>query len=106
MIVKNITTLLSIALLLLFSCKTDSKKEIAKEKTTEAHAGFADNLVENKAETKSGKAPKGMVHIPGGIFTMGSQDPNASQTEGPAYSVQLSSFYIDATEVTNAQYEK
>lgn len=103
---KNIVSLVPIAFLLLFSCKTDSKKKSVSERSPEALAGFADTPTEKTSEKNSGNAPKGMVHIPGGIFTMGSQDPNAHQTEGPAYSVQLSSFYIDVTEVTNAEFEK
>lgn len=90
----------------LFSCKTDSKKKMPNEETTEAHTAFVEGSTEKDPLKTTGNAPKGMAHIPGGIFTMGSQDPNAHQSEGPAYSVQLSGFYIDVQEVTNAEFKK
>jgi formylglycine-generating enzyme len=43
-----------------------------------------------------------MVRIPGGSFTMGSDQ--GAEDERPAHRVTLSSFQIDATEVTNAQF--
>jgi len=49
----------------------------------------------------SGMAPPGMVYIPGGEFVMGS---DGFQNSSPAHVVELSPFFIDATEVTNAQY--
>jgi len=47
-----------------------------------------------------------MVYVPSGNFLMGSSsnDPNAQDDEKPQYSVYLDAFWIDATEVTNAQY--
>ena len=46
--------------------------------------------------------PAGMVSIPAGSFQMGRDD--ASDSEKPAHPVQVPSFFIDATEVTNEQY--
>ncbi|MBX3366910.1 MAG: formylglycine-generating enzyme family protein [Phycisphaeraceae bacterium] len=46
----------------------------------------------------------GMVWIPGGSFTMGSTDPLARPDEQPPHTVKLSGFWIDRTEVTNAQF--
>ncbi|WP_443939263.1 formylglycine-generating enzyme family protein [Pedobacter sp. MW01-1-1] len=49
-------------------------------------------------------APEGMVLIPGGTFTMGeSNDPNGANNIN-AYGVELDSFYMDQTEVTNKQF--
>jgi formylglycine-generating enzyme required for sulfatase activity len=48
----------------------------------------------------------GMVLIPGGTFDMGGDNDQASPDEYPKHSVQVSSFYIDITEVTNAQFKK
>jgi len=47
-----------------------------------------------------------MVWVPGGTFTMGSDDsdPWAHPSEFPAHEVILSGFWIDRTEVTNAAY--
>jgi formylglycine-generating enzyme len=48
----------------------------------------------------------GMVLIPGGIFEMGGDNNQADPDEYPKHKVQVSSFYMDITEVTNAQFKK
>ena len=50
--------------------------------------------------------PAGMVLIPGGDFTMGARDDDtlARDDERPAHRVRVQPFYMDATEVTNAQF--
>jgi formylglycine-generating enzyme required for sulfatase activity len=48
--------------------------------------------------------PPGMVWIPGGEFTMGSVDPLARPDESPRHRVRVDGFWMDATEVTNAQF--
>jgi TolB protein len=47
-----------------------------------------------------------MVYVPGGTFQMGSDagDTHANDDEFPKHSVTLDGFWIDRTEVTNAQY--
>jgi sulfatase modifying factor 1 len=49
-------------------------------------------------------APAGMVWIPGGEFTMGSDATEANPQERPAHRVRVSGFWMDATDVTNAQF--
>jgi sulfatase modifying factor 1 len=49
---------------------------------------------------------QGMVLIPGGSFVMGSSDPEGRPDEYPRHPVQVKSFYMDATEVTNAQFSQ
>ncbi len=51
-------------------------------------------------------APDGMVLIPAGEFTMGSTDPDARRDEQPLHRVRVDAFYMDTTEVTNAQFRK
>ncbi len=48
--------------------------------------------------------PPNMVWIPPGEFTMGTDDPTVWPAERPAHRVALSGFWMDATEVTNAQF--
>ena len=49
--------------------------------------------------------PPGMVWIPGGTFTMGtSTDPQRRDEESPAHPVKVDGFWMDITEVTNAQF--
>ncbi len=50
------------------------------------------------------KPPMGMVWIPAGEFLMGSTDPLARPDEAPVHRVHLDAFWIDVTEVTNAQF--
>ncbi len=51
-------------------------------------------------------APSGMKSLPGGVFMMGSDDREAWPAERPAHLVKLDPFWIDETEVTNAQFPR
>ncbi len=46
----------------------------------------------------------GMVWVPGGEFTMGTDAEAGWPDEKPAHRVRVNPFWIDATEVTNAQF--
>ncbi|MFA0964390.1 formylglycine-generating enzyme family protein [Roseivirga sp. BDSF3-8] len=50
------------------------------------------------------KVPEGMVAIPAGSFTMGGRSEDAYQDEFPRHQVEVSAFYMDATEVTNREF--
>lgn len=52
----------------------------------------------------AGPAPPGMAWVPGGEFTMGSDDPEAAPAEHPAHRARVAGFWMDVTEVTNAQF--
>lgn len=82
-------------------------------------AGLASYLISRRASQPPSKpevatvdkpdpatAPSGMLWIPGGEFIMGSDDPLAHEDEGPRHKVRLSGFWMDQTEVTNAQFAK
>ena len=58
------------------------------------------------AQPLSAAPPEGMVLVPAGAFTMGTDDPQAPPDQRPARKVHLKSFYIDKHEVTNAQFEE
>ena len=49
-------------------------------------------------------APPGMVLVGGGTFSMGAAGSHALPREFPVHPVQVHSFYLDTTEVTNAQF--
>ncbi len=51
-------------------------------------------------------SPDGMVWIAGGEFSMGSDDPLARNDEQPVHRVRVDGFWMDQTEVTNAQFAK
>lgn len=61
-----------------------------------------------------GPAPAGMVWIPGGEFSMGSKDPRGDVCGGnepmddarPVHRVQLDGYWMDRTEVTNAEFAR
>lgn len=50
--------------------------------------------------------PPGMVWIPGGEFTMGTDADLGWADEKPAHRVAVDGFYMDETEVTNAQFRE
>ena len=53
----------------------------------------------------AGTAPPGMTWIPGGEFTMGSNHPMAADAR-PLHRVRVRGFWMDTTEVTNAQFAR
>ncbi len=69
--------------------------------------------VENKTPAP-GTAPAGMVWIPGGEFSMGSKDPRTDVCGGteamddarPVHRVYVDGFWMDRTEVTNAEFAR
>ncbi len=50
-------------------------------------------------------APDGMVWVPGGVFFMGNSAPEFADAR-PIHKVAIDGFWIDKTEVTNAQFEE
>ena len=75
----------------LFSCHNGKKIEIK-----EAGLGFL---------KESSEADNKMVWVPGGKFTMGSNDPHAADAQ-PLHEVEVGGFWMDEHEVTNAQFQK
>uniref|UniRef100_A0A7N4P9S3 Sulfatase modifying factor 1 n=1 Tax=Sarcophilus harrisii TaxID=9305 RepID=A0A7N4P9S3_SARHA len=72
-----------------------------------AHRYSRDANVAERASSERPVLPLQMAHIPAGIFTMGTNDPQIKQDgEGPARRVQINSFYMDLYEVSNAEFEK
>src|SRR5262249_41854055 len=57
------------------------------------------------AETPSGSTPAGMVWIPGGEFSMGSDEPTFSDAR-PWHRVYVDGLWMDTTEVTNEQFDR
>src|SRR4051794_9839772 len=48
--------------------------------------------------------PDGMVWVPGGEFTMGTNSDLSWPDEKPPHRVRVGGFWMDATDVTNAQF--
>src|SRR5262245_48909643 len=51
-------------------------------------------------------SPPGMVWIPGGEFTMGTDSDLGWADEKPAHRVRVHGFWMDETDVTNAQFRQ
>ncbi|HKF41897.1 MAG TPA: formylglycine-generating enzyme family protein [Thermoanaerobaculia bacterium] len=79
---------------------------------TATPSGFGPTVV--NAKPASSPAPPGMVWIPGGEFSMGANDPPDSDEVGmkatedarPIHRVYVDGFFMDRTDVTNAQFAK
>jgi len=64
----------------------------------------AGSAVDAGAEAATVEGDPEMLPVPGGTFTMGSDDPRADADERPAHAVTLPAFLLDRTETTNAAY--
>jgi len=110
-----------------------SVKSFAKGKTDSSQPGSSENTVSSETTTSKtttfaflptienktlplDPAPKGMVWIPGGEFSMGSEIPSegvctmatmiAVEDAKPIHRVYVDGFWIDKTVVTNEEFEK
>lgn len=81
-----------VLLVVLASCNNEKKTD----------NGMTAVPVESKS---AGDKKDGMVWVPGGEFTMGTDDPESYVYERPAHRVRVDGFWMDATEVTNAQFK-
>lgn len=61
-------------------------------------------LPSEAAENRS--QPEGMTWIPGGEFSMGTNDTQAYEYERPAHRVRVDGFWMDITEVTNEEFRE
>jgi len=97
-----------------FIPKEKNEKIAAKDCAETPHAtgeSVFKPTIENKSKP-SGKVPKGMVWIPGGEFSMGSnvEDESLCSIKGvtkdaaPIHRVYVDGYYMDQTEVTNEQF--
>ncbi|TMM56778.1 formylglycine-generating enzyme family protein [Maribacter algarum] len=97
---------------ILIQCKEDKKANI-KTATSDEKEVVADSNVEKTLDILVEKPeavsiPEGMVWIPGGTLMQGAviQDEMAMGHEKPAHKVAVDGFFMDITEVTNAQFKK
>jgi formylglycine-generating enzyme required for sulfatase activity len=82
--------------------KAGKNKPITQNSTREAPS---DIMVEKPSNIET---PEGMVWIPGGTFMQGAIDSDqmAMNLEKPAHEVAIDGFFMDKTEVTNAEFKK
>jgi formylglycine-generating enzyme required for sulfatase activity len=93
------------------SCN-DRKSNAAQTEKDSAHScmnvpnRFGTYADSNTVQFSGDTSVAGMAFIPGGMFDMGGDNEQASADEFPKHKVQVSPFYVDLTEVTNAQFKK
>lgn len=68
--------------------------------------GYAQCCCSNLPNRFAASAPQGMVRIPGGEFTMGSDNADSKKDEKPVHRVKVDPFWMDATPVTNRQFKE
>jgi formylglycine-generating enzyme required for sulfatase activity len=68
-------------------------------------AGITDSVASANVQVDT-IAHDGMVWIPGGTYMMGAQDQDGREDEYPQHQVKVSGFWMDVTEVTNAQFKR
>jgi formylglycine-generating enzyme required for sulfatase activity len=93
------------------SVRTQVQPVAAETANVYVSTGGFQPSVENHGNAP-GASPKGMVWIPGGEFSMGANDPPYMDDVGmkatfdarPIHRVYVDGFYMDKTDVTNAQF--
>lgn len=85
------------------ACQKDTVKTCCTTKIPSRYG----NKIKPKPTAKSVlKNHEGMAWIPAGTFSMGGDNDQARQDEFPKHAVKLNGFFMDVTEVTNAQFAK
>lgn len=64
------------------------------------------DLKQSSGSNNDIKSNEGMMWVPGGEFMMGTNDAEAYDPEKPGHPVKVNGFWMDATEVTNADFQK
>ncbi|MEO6813548.1 MAG: formylglycine-generating enzyme family protein [Ginsengibacter sp.] len=67
---------------------------------------FSNHLTDSSITNNGDTSVAGMSYIKGGTFMMGGDNNQASADEYPKHEVQVDGFWMDNSEVTNAQFQK
>lgn len=91
-----------LSLFLLINCKNINETDQGLSNSQE------DNVKVTTEKPSDVEVPEGMVWIPGGESVQGASESNdmAMNHEKPQHQVELDGFFMDETEVTNAQFKK
>jgi len=94
-----------------FACTSGSDQVAETKDSMSCHKGIPDrfsagNTVVNLSDIKQRLDTNhtNMVWVPGGTFSMGADNKQASQDEYPKHKVVVDGFWMDATEVTNKEF--
>ncbi|HSX49550.1 MAG TPA: formylglycine-generating enzyme family protein [Cellvibrio sp.] len=104
----------SSALLVILCCSWISLALAEPDKAAALPPGFTPTEENSNAQPQN--APAGMAWIPGGEFSMGAASPvghdmnavgmHATEDSVPVHRVRIDGFWMDKTEVTNAQFSE
>src|ERR1700761_192802 len=83
-----------------------TKKAICCESNIPARFASFENRPVNVPDVNADNSHKGMIWIKGGTFMMGADNKQAADDEYPKHKVTVSGFWMDATELTNAEFAK
>jgi len=112
MVMKKCFYFITVCILVCISIQCKEKKdkieEITSVKSSKVEQFNSDNFSLLVEKPNNIETPEGMVWIPGGTFQQGAviQDKVAMPHERPAHLVRIDGFFMDITEVTNAQFSK
>lgn len=101
-----------VAIVFISSCASSTGKDHARAADDAVHScmqvpsRFTNGMDTSTIKSNGDTSHTGLILIPGGIFDMGGDNDQAAEDEYPKHKVKIDSFYIDATEVTNAQFQK
>lgn len=98
-------TFIAVFAIAFFSCKERPKQSVAAQASKTVEGKVPHKILKEQPEDIA--TPQGMVWVAGKIFSQGAKanDPYAMSREKPAHEVAVDGFFMDITEVTNADYQ-
>lgn len=94
---------------LFFACGSQNEEPLATTDSTHSCMQVPQRFAADSANLPDSANMldiEGMVLLPAGEFEMGGDNEQASRDEFPKHRVRVDSFYMDQTEVTNAQFRR
>ena len=97
-----------ITLVSITGCKQKTSQEPVEQTVVISKPTASEKLPQEVLDSLKNHPPQGMVWIPGGTFMQGAvpQDKQAMAHEKPQHPVKVDGFFMDITEVTNAEFAK
>ena len=107
-VIPKTGTLKAVAPKKIVTTSVNKKVTAVKKPTTEDSLKSCCSKIPSRFNAFGQKVDKhdGMVWIPAGNFMMGGDNEQARKDEYPKHGVKVNGFYMDATEVTNAQFSE
>ena len=107
----KLTTFIFLAVVLLTACDQPATvAEINEDSlahcTSNLPSRFAVSSADSSVTSNDSTSLMGMVWVPGGKFLMGAGDKEGRADEYPQHPVTVKGFWMDATEVTNADFKR